>query len=161
LAATEAGMPHTTPSHEGPSRKVNLLLVDDQPDSLLALDAILYDLGANLVMARSGEEALRHVENDRFAAILLDVRMPGLHGLETARRIRSRPASRHTPILFLSADVSPATALEAYAIGAIDYLVKPLVPVVLRAKVAGMIALFEEKEQARVQSEQLRLLVEQ
>jgi PAS domain S-box-containing protein len=141
--------------------KANVLLVDDTPANLLALVAVLEDLGHNLVKATSGEEALRLLRGQDFAVVLLDVRMPALDGFETAKRIRSREPSRHTPIIFLTSgggDELPAT--EAYKLGAVDHLVKPLVPEVLRAKVAGFAELFAEKERAKRQADQLRLLIQ-
>jgi CheY-like chemotaxis protein len=149
------------PPQSLPSKvQANVLLVDDEPANLLALEAILEDLGANLVRAQSGEEALRQSEDNEFAVVLLDVQMHGLDGFETAKLMRSRPAARHTPIIFLTAYETDRDQLErGYALGAVDFLVKPLVPVILRAKVAEFVGLFEEREQARRQAEQLRLLV--
>jgi PAS domain S-box-containing protein len=138
-----------------------ILLVDDQPANLLALEAILEDLGQELVRAASGEQALEVLDQQDFAVILLDVRMPGLDGFETAERIRGRDRSRHTPIIFLTAhDTDQFPAAEAYRLGAVDYLVKPLVPEIVRAKVAAFVELFAEKQQARRQAEQLRLIVQ-
>src|SRR5262249_3276557 len=118
-----------------PEPPVNILLVDDQPANLLALEAILQDLGQNLVKAASGDEALRHLLTDDFAVILLDVQMPRLNGLEAARLIRARRRSRRTPIIFLTAHDSPdSQIIQAYSLGAVDYLQKPLVPEILRAK---------------------------
>jgi PAS domain S-box-containing protein len=140
---------------------VSVLLVDDTPANLLALEALLSGLGLDLVRAASGAEALRLVAAREFAVVLLDVRMPGLGGFETARLIRGRERWRHTPIIFLAAqDADPAEAVEAYKLGAIDYLVKPLVPEVVRAKVAGFADVFAEKERARRQADQLRMLVQ-
>src|SRR5262249_54800159 len=141
-----------------PEAKANILLVDDQPANLLALQAILEGLGQNLVTARSGEEALRLLLDQDFAVVLLDVWMHGLDGFETAKLIRSRDRSRHTPIIFLTAHDTPLSAEEAYSLGAVDYLVKPLVPVILRAKVAGFIELFQKTEQVRRQADLLRQL---
>jgi signal transduction histidine kinase len=140
-----------------PGPKANLLLVDDQPANLLALEAILDDLGYNLVRALSGEETLRLLQEREFAAVLLDVRMPTMDGFETATRIRRREQSRHTPIIFLTAyDDHRFPVDQAYALGAVDYLVKPLVPVILRAKVTGFVELFQKTEQIRRQAERLR-----
>ena len=137
----------------------SILLVDDQPANLLALEAILSDLGPALVRANSGEEALVLLEQGDFAAVLLDVRMPGLSGFETAQRIRQRERSRHTPIIFLTAFEGPDFPVEeAYALGAVDYLVKPLVPVIVRSKVAAFVELYRRTEQVRRQEEQLREL---
>ena len=141
--------------------KANILLVDDIPANLLALEAVLDDLGHNLVKAGSGEAALRLLIDQDFAVVLLDVRMPGLDGFETAKLIRSRERSRHTPIIFVTAqdsDEYPPT--EAYKLGAVDFLVKPLVPESVRAKVAGFVELFEVKEQAKRQADLLRLLIQ-
>jgi len=141
---------------------VNILLVDDHPANLLALEAVLADLGQCLVRAESGEEALRQLLRDNFAVVLLDVQMPGLDGFETARLIRGREKSRYTPIVFLTAhESSDARVYEAYALGAVDYLVKPLVPVVLRAKVAGFVELFRQAEHAKRQGERLRQMERQ
>src|SRR5206468_3040121 len=102
----------------------------------------------------SGEEALRRLAADDFAVVLLDVRLPGLDGLETARLIRGQDRARHTPIIFLTAHDDDSSAVEqAYALGAVDYLVKPLSPVILRAKVAGFIELFLRTEQIKRQAE--------
>jgi PAS domain S-box-containing protein len=137
--------------------KANILLVDDQPVNLKVLEVILADMGQHLVRACSGEEALRHLQAADFAVVLLDVQMPGLGGFETARRIRAQHRSRHTPIIFLTAYESDAfPVVEAYRLGAVDYLVKPLVPEILRAKVAGFVELFQKTEQIRAQAEQLR-----
>ncbi|HWG46183.1 MAG TPA: response regulator [Gemmataceae bacterium] len=143
--------------NEPPTLRANILLVDDHPGNLLALRVILEDLGHTLVDARSGQEALRLVLDQDFALILLDVQMDGMDGFETAKLIRGRQRSRHTPIVFLTAFESGRLPMEeAYALGAVDYLVKPLVPVVLRAKVAGFIELFQKTEQVKWQAEQLR-----
>jgi PAS domain S-box-containing protein len=146
------------PLEELPSeQRVNLLLVDDQPANLLALEAVLQDLGHNLVRAGSGEEALERLLDREFALVLLDVRMPGLDGFETAKRIRAREESRHTPIIFVTAFDSDRFPVEqAYALGAVDYLVKPLVPVIVRAKVAGFVELYQKTQQVKRQAERIR-----
>ena len=141
--------------------KANILLVDDNTANLRSLRAILEDLGKNLVEARSGEEALRRVRSEDFAVVLLDVLMPGISGFETARLIRGEVRSRHTPIIFLTAnDIDRPQLEEAYSLGAVDFLVKPLLTVVLQAKVRGFIQIFEDKQRARREAEQLRLLVQ-
>jgi PAS domain S-box-containing protein len=140
-----------------PAAKARILLVDDQPVNLLALRTTLEDLGHDLVDAPSGEEALRRLLRDDFAVVLLDVRMPGLDGFEIARLIRRRKRSRHTPIIFLTAYETDRGAVEqAYALGAVDFLVKPLAPVALRAKVSQFVELFEKVQQVQRQAEQLR-----
>jgi PAS domain S-box-containing protein len=135
---------------------VNILLVDDRPENLLALEAILAELGEALVRAHSGAEALRRVLEADFAAVLLDVRMPGLSGFEVAKLIRARERSRHTPILFLTAaDGDDFPVEEAYALGAVDYLVKPFVPVILRAKVGVFVELFRRTREAQAAERRL------
>ena len=128
---------------------VNVLLVDDEPANLLALEVVLEELGANLVRADSGEAALRRLQDADFAAILLDVRMPGMDGFEAAKLIRSRPRSRSTPIIFVTADGSELSAEEAYAMGAVDFLTKPLMPAIIKAKVAFFIELQRGKDELR------------
>src|SRR5581483_2386079 len=137
--------------------KVNILLVDDLPSNLLALEAVLEGLGQNLVKARSGTEALRCLLDDDFALILLDVQMPGLDGLETAALIRSRERSRHTPIIFLTGfERTEVQMFKGYSLGAVDYLVKPLVPEVLRSKVSVFVDLYQKTEQVKRQADLLR-----
>ncbi|HET8747556.1 MAG TPA: ATP-binding protein, partial [Ramlibacter sp.] len=137
-------MPHTAiPAH--------VLLVDDQPANLLALEAVLDTLRVNLVRAVSGPEALEALTRQDFAAVLLDVRMPGMDGFEVAREIRSRPRSRFTPILFVTAGDDPDEAmLSAYALGAVDFLAKPLRAEVLKAKVGVFVELYRSKEELRL-----------
>src|SRR4029450_5905585 len=138
-----------------------ILLVDDQPANLLALRSILDELDVKLVEAHSGKEALRHLSDGEFAVVLLDVQMPGMDGFETAQLIRGQERSWHTPIIFLTAHDTGRSELEEwYALGAVDFLVKPLVPVVLTAKVRGFVDLFEEKQQAKREADQFRLLIE-
>jgi PAS domain S-box-containing protein len=139
------------PAVEG---RVKILLVDDTPENLVSLEATLSGLGQELVLANSGREALRHVLNDDFAAILLDVRMPDMDGFETAELIRSRPRSREIPILFLTGYRNEEHLFRGYDLGAVDFLFKPIVPEVLRSKVAVFVELSHTnaklKEQARV-----------
>jgi PAS domain S-box-containing protein len=133
---------------------INILLVDDEPANLLVLKTVLASLDAELLCAHSGEEALKHVLLNDFAVILLDVLMPTMSGFETARLIRSRPQSRHTPILFITAEPdAPDFPIEdAYALGAVDYLAKPINPTVVRAKIAFFIELYRKSEElARVE----------
>jgi len=122
-------------------RRVKILLVDDTPENLVSLEATLSGLGQELVLANSGREALRHVLNDDFAAILLDVRMPDMDGFETAELIRSRPRSREIPILFLTGYRNEEHLFRGYDLGAVDFLFKPIVPEVLRSKVAVFVEL--------------------
>jgi signal transduction histidine kinase len=136
--------------------RVNILLVDDQPANLVALEAMLQGLGQNLIRAESGREALKWLLTHEFAVILLDVKMPEMDGFETATLIRQRDKSRHTPILFLTAaDNSPNHAVRGYAVGAVDYLVKPVVPEFVRSKVAVFVELAKKSELLRRQTQLL------
>jgi signal transduction histidine kinase len=136
--------------------RVNILLVDDQPANLVALEAMLQSLGQNLVKADSGREALKWLLTHDFAVILLDVKMPEMDGFETAELIRQRDKSRHTPILFLTAaDNTPTQAVRGYAVGAADYLVKPVVPEFVRSKVAVFVELAKKTELLRRQAKLL------
>src|SRR3954451_10347504 len=126
---------------------VKLLLVDDHPENLLALEAILEAPGQELVLAKSGSEALRHLLQHDFAAIILDVMMPEMDGFETAALIRQRERSRYTPIIFLTAlGRSDEALFRGYHVGAVDYLVKPVVPAVLKSKVAVFVQLKRQSE---------------
>jgi PAS domain S-box-containing protein len=142
--------------------KVNILLVDDRADKLLALQAVLRDLDQNVVVARSGKEALRHLLQTEFAVILLDVSMPGMDGFETASLIRTRPATEHTPIIFVtSMNQSENHVARGYQLGAVDYILTPIVPQVLRSKVAVFVELFRRTEEIKRQGERLRQLEEE
>jgi signal transduction histidine kinase len=139
-----------------PVSKVNVLIVDDQASNLLALEAILAGKGLNLVRARSGEEALLRVLDHDFAVILLDVQMPEMGGFEAAALIRERDRSKQTPIIFLTAfQSSEGQIFQGYALGAVDYLSKPIVPAVLRSKVGVFVELFEKTEQVKRQAAEL------
>ena len=125
-----------------PPPRVNILMVDDEPANLLALQATLEDLNQNLVQASSGKEALRHLLEKEFAVILLDVQMPDINGIETAALIRERERSRHIPIIFLTGMVKTNEMMfKGYSAGAVDYLMKPIMPEVLRAKVEAFVEL--------------------
>lgn len=136
---------------------VNILLVDDQPENLVALEAILDPLGQHLLLAESGRDALRMLLTHDVAVILLDVKMPGLDGFETAELVRQRERSRNTPIIFLTAAApSHAMARQGYAVGAVDYLVKPAVPEFVRSKVAVFVELAKATRLLQRQTELLR-----
>jgi PAS domain S-box-containing protein len=122
-------------------RPVRILLVDDDEANLLSLTATLESLGQELVLAHSGEEALRQLLEQDFAAILLDVKMPGMDGFETAEMIRNRKRSKSTPILFLTGFRSDDHLFRGYDLGAVDFLFKPIVPEVLRSKVSVFVEL--------------------
>src|SRR6266536_324480 len=139
--------------------KINILLVDDRADKLLAVETVIAELGQNLVIARSGEEALRCLMHQDFALILMDVHMPGLDGFETAAVIRQRKKFEHIPIIFLTATSTNDTLEQAsrgYCLGAVDYLLAPVLPDVLRAKVSTFVELFRKNEQLKCQAERLR-----
>jgi len=123
------------------ANQTKILLVDDSRENLISLEAALEGLGQELVLAQSGTEALRHLLEHDFAAILLDVKMPGMDGFETAELIRSRKRSRHTPILFLTGYKSDEHLFRGYDLGAVDFLFKPIVPEVLRSKVSVFVEL--------------------
>jgi len=145
--------PSATPPLRPSDDRVNILLVDDQPANLVALEAMLQGLGQNLIRAESGREALKSLLTHDFAVILLDVKMPDMDGFETAALIRQRDRSRHTPILFLTAaDSTPTQAMRGYAVGAVDYLVKPVVPEFVRSKVAVFVELAKKNEMLRRQA---------
>lgn len=136
--------------------KANILLVDDHPENLIALEAILDRLGQNLVKATSGQEALRCLLHQDFAAILLDVQMPGMDGFETATLIRQRERSRNTPIIFLTAfSTSDRFVFKGYEIGAVDYLLKPLDAGVLTSKVSVFVELFKKTMEVQRQAAEL------
>jgi two-component system, sensor histidine kinase and response regulator len=148
--------PPDRPTASDPDR-VSILLVDDQPANLLALEAMLQGLGQNLVQAGSGREALKWLLTHEAAVVLLDVKMPDMDGFETATLIRQRDKSRHTPIIFLTAaDKSQTDAVRGYAVGAVDYLVKPVVPEFVRSKVAVFVELARKTELLRRQARLLQ-----
>ena len=142
--------------------RVNILMVDDQPQNLLALEAILSEMGENLVQAESGKSALRALLDQEFAVILLDVQMPDLDGLETASLIRQRDKSRDTPIIFLTAlSRNEENMFRGYELGAVDYMFKPFHPEVLRAKVGVFVELFRKREAIKRQAHELSRLSRQ
>ena len=136
---------------------VKILLVDDRPENLLALEAILEPLGQLLVRANTGAEALKRVLETEFAVILLDVQMPGMNGFEVAEIIKSREKSRTIPIIFLSAiSKEDAYVFKGYSMGAVDYVFKPFNPDVLRSKVAVFVDLFLKQGEIQRQADLLR-----
>lgn len=135
-----------------PRSKVKILLVDDTPDNLVSLEAALEGLGEELVFAASGREALRHLLHHEFAAVLLDVKMPDMDGFETAQMIRNRPRSRGTPILFLTGYRNEEHLFRGYDLGAVDFLFKPIVPEILRSKVAVFVELSRTSHLLREQA---------
>ena len=138
-----------------PQDRVKILLVDDDRDNLLALQAVLEPLDQELMLAASGLDALRLCLDHDFAAILLDVRMPEMDGFETAELVRTRKRSRHTPILFLTGYRSDEQLFRGYDLGAVDFLFKPIVPEVLQSKVAVFVELCRSEQLLRRQAEDL------
>ncbi|MBB3110696.1 PAS domain S-box-containing protein [Paenibacillus phyllosphaerae] len=140
-------------TYDGP---INILLVDDHPDNLLTLEAVLGDLNYNLVKCLSGEEALRALLRDEFAVILLDVQMPEMDGFETARLIKTREKTRETPIIFISATSKESEHFfTGYEVGAIDYMLKPFVPQILRTKIEGFVRMYIGTKTLQLQTELL------
>jgi signal transduction histidine kinase len=129
--------------------KCNILVVDDLQEKLLVFQTILEELGQNLVMVRSGSEALREVLTREFAVILLDVNMPDIDGLETARLIREYKKSAHTPIIFVTAYADEMQTAQGYSLGAVDYILSPVVPEVLRSKVRVFVELYQMQQRTR------------
>lgn len=136
--------------------QARILLVDDTPANLLALEAILEPLGQQVVSVRSGDEALKALLLDEYACVLMDVQMPGLDGLETARLVRTRERTKHLPILFITAlSREAAYVTRGYEYGAVDYLLKPVDPDILRAKVSVFVELYLRGEKLRQQALEL------
>jgi PAS domain S-box-containing protein len=154
MSAPASSMQEATQT--APDQRMKILLVDDTPDTLVSLEAALYGLGEELVVAHSGKEALRHLLHNDFAAILLDVRMPEMDGFETAELIRSRPRSRQTPIIFLTGYKNEEHLFRGYDLGAVDFLFKPIVPEVLRSKVAVFVELGRSSAKLKEQADILR-----
>lgn len=139
--------------------KVNILMVDDQPSKLMSYEAILSDLGDNLIKATSGREALEHLLKSDIAVVLMDVSMPELDGFELAEMIRQHPRYQKTAIIFISAiHMSDMDRIRAYAQGAVDYLNVPVVPELLRAKVSVFAELHRRARQLEALNDELRVL---
>ena len=134
----------------------NILLVDDRAEDRAALEVVLAPLGQNLILAESGQDALRQILKAEFAVILLDVQMPLMDGLETARLIRQRERSKSVPIIFITgAAVTGDERFKGYETGAVDYLLKPVIPDILRGKVRVFVDLYRLKAD---REEQIRAL---
>src|SRR5215468_10727235 len=134
---------------------VEILIVDDRPEDLLAIESILTSNDYQLVTAMTGADALRRVLERNFAVILIDIKMPGMDGFELATIIKQRERSRYTPIVFLTSG-GPDIVYRSYAAGAVDYLIKPLDPEVLRAKVAIFVDMYRKDLRIREQADALR-----
>lgn len=136
--------------------KVNILLVDDRPENILALEAIIERDHYHLVKAFSGEEALKYLLKYDFAVILMDVQMPGIDGIETAKIIKAREKTRDIPLLFITANSMDSTHIfNGYSVGAIDYILKPVDPIILKAKVDGFVEIYTIKKRLMRQTELL------
>jgi len=159
----DARLGRTEKASDLSEQRANILLVDDRRDKLLALEVVLAPLGENLVPAHSGMEALRLLLKQDFAVIVLDVSMPGMDGFETASLLRQRKNSEMTPIIFISAiNQSDIHLARGYSLGAVDYILAPIVPEILRAKVSFFIELHKKNKQLQQQAEtQIQLIREQ
>jgi response regulator RpfG family c-di-GMP phosphodiesterase len=136
--------------------RINILMVDDSATNLLALESILRAPDRNLIRAGSGEDALRYLLDDDAAVVLLDVYMPGIDGLQTAELIRGRERSRDIPIIFLTANTTGYAHLSrGYSLGAVDYIVKPIEPAILRSKVNVFVELFKKTREVKRQAQLL------
>ncbi len=157
LEALRGASPSREPALVENETKVDILIVDDNTKNLLALEAMLESLGQNIVRAESGTQALRHLLDGDFALALLDIQMPELDGFETAQIIRSRERSQHMPIIFLTAfSKDDAQISQAYELGAVDFLFKPIVPFILRSKVQAFVDLYRKTAEIKRQALLLR-----
>ena len=143
-------------SEASSSHQAKVLLVDDRPENLLAMETVLADLGQDLICAGSGSEALRYLLREDVALILLDVQMPGLNGFELAELIRERQRTQRTPIIFISATSrNEQYVFKGYSLGAVDYLTKPIEPEILKSKVRFFTELFRQNQKIKRQAELL------
>src|SRR5262249_27282060 len=148
-----------SPSPNGRTRMaidvmVDILVVDDLPEKLLVYQTVLESLGQNVIAARSGREALRHLLEREFALILLDVHMPDMDGFETAAMLRSRRQTAHTPIIFITAFSDEMNTAHGYSLGAVDYILAPIVPEILRTKVGVFVDLYKKTQLVKRQAEE-------
>src|SRR5262245_22719469 len=149
--STPAAVTAPGASESSPATRASILLVDDQPARLLSYEAVLLGLGVQCVRALSGAQALEKLLEQEFAAILLDVNMPEMDGFEVARLVREHPRMERTPIIFVTAvNVSELDRLKGYELGAIDYIAVPVVPEILRSKVAVLVELHQRRDQLKV-----------
>jgi len=144
-----------------PESRASILVVDDSPEKLLTMRAVLEGLGEELVTVRSGREALRRLLLQEFAVILLDVRMPDMDGFETAQLIRQRRSSEQTPIIFVTAFGEDELSTTGYALGAVDFITTPVRAEVLRSKVSVFLDLFKKARQIGLQADALRRRTEE
>jgi signal transduction histidine kinase/DNA-binding response OmpR family regulator len=146
-----AGAAATRPTHD--DERASILVVDDLPEKLLVFETALEELDQHLVFVRSGKGALREILQREFAVILLDVNMPDIDGFETAALIRQHKRSAHTPIIFITSYADEMQTSRGYALGAVDYILSPVVPEVLRSKVQVFVRLFAMQRQIRRQAD--------
>ena len=140
----------------------SILLVDDRPANLLALESILDDFKINIVMATSGNETLKICDKQEFALILLDVQMPEMDGFETAEMLRSVEKTRHFPIIFVTAiNKDQEHVFKGYELGAVDYILKPINTYVLKSKVKVFVELYQQKQQLSTYAQGLEKLVQE
>jgi signal transduction histidine kinase/DNA-binding response OmpR family regulator len=139
-----------------PEGRASILIVDDKPEKLLALEVALSDLQQRTVRAASGREALRHLLNEEFAVILLDINMPDMDGFEVASLVRQRPSLQHIPIIFITSYGDETHMARGYSLGAVDYIHTPVIPEILRSKVSVFVELHHKTAQVHRQSENLR-----
>jgi signal transduction histidine kinase/DNA-binding response OmpR family regulator len=153
---SEAPSSSSSSSSSSTSHQAKVLLVDDRPENLLAMETVLADLGQDLICAGSGSEALRYLLQEDVALILLDVQMPGLNGFELAELIRERERTQRTPIIFISATSrNEQYVFKGYSLGAVDYLTKPIEPEILKSKVRFFTELFRQNQKIKRQAELL------
>src|SRR5258707_8762058 len=145
----------------GPLERSNVLIVDDRLDKRVVFRTILEELDQNIVTASSGEEALRWLLDNECAVILLDVNMPGMDGLETAELIRARRKSAHTPIIFITAFADEMHTARGYSLGAVDYILSPVVPNILRSKVKALVQLHRLNAELKKRSDERVALVKE
>lgn len=154
-------MSPTEPTPGADREKVNILMVDDSPDKLIAMESVLGELGQNIVKVSSGEEALRILLKQEFALILLDVNMPGMDGFETAQLIRKRKSLELIPIIFVtSLSTTDADVFKGYAFGAVDYILTPILPKILKTKVGVFVDLWKQRRELEARAEALKNLNE-
>ncbi|KWT92004.1 MULTISPECIES: response regulator [unclassified Variovorax] len=158
--AVQINEPVTPPEDADPDldpaageEKADILVVDDLPEKLLVFRTVLEELGQNLVLVRSGADALREILQREFAVILLDVNMPGIDGFETATLIRQHRRCAHTPIIFITSYADEMQTARGYSLGAVDYILSPVVPEILRSKVSVFVALHQMRRQVRRQAD--------
>ena len=148
--------PKNGPAPQGDTpggERANILIVDDLPEKLLVFRTVLEELGQNLVLVRSGADALREILQREFAVIMLDVNMPGMDGFETATLIRNHRRSAHTPIIFITSYADEIQTARGYSLGAVDYILSPVVPEILRSKVGVFVSLYLMQRQVERQAD--------